>query len=96
MAVSRNWVFAPRGATAKGGSFWSATMSGSPYRVAIIGTGGIAFKHAAACSLSDRLELVAACNRSKHRLGQMWVIDAAYQSIDSGCVIALEKIREIS
>ena len=47
--------------------------------------------------LSDVLD-----GKAEHRIspensiGQMWVIDAAYQSIDSGCVIALEKIREIS
>lgn len=40
------------------------------YRVALVGTGGIARAHATACSLTDQAELVAVCDISQEALGR--------------------------
>ncbi len=60
-------------------------MANSPYRVAIVGTGGISRSHATACSLTDRAELAAVCDVSQEALNRFFErfpVDASYLELD--------------
>ena len=61
------------------------TESQKKYRVALVGTGGIARGHATACKNSDRAELVAVCDVSDQaleRFTQQFAVPYVYSSLD--------------
>ncbi|MEM7030433.1 MAG: Gfo/Idh/MocA family oxidoreductase [Chloroflexota bacterium] len=63
------------------------------YRVALVGTGGIARSHARACALSEQVELVAVCDVSSEaldRFTQQFEVNKTYTNLDE--MLAQEEI----
>ena len=57
----------------------------SPYRVALVGTGGISRAHATACSQTDRANLVAVSDVSQEsidRFAAQFPVDNTYLDLD--------------
>ena len=60
-------------------------MRSSPYRVVLVGTGGISGAHATACSLTDRADLVAVCDVSQDsidRFASRFQVEHTYLELD--------------
>ena len=61
------------------------SLMGSPYRVALVGTGGISRAHATACSQTDRAELVAVTDVSQEsidRFVRQFHVERMYLELD--------------
>ena len=61
------------------------SLMGSPYRVALVGTGGISRAHATACSQTDRAELVAVTDvpqESIDRFVRQFHVERLYLELD--------------
>ena len=65
----------------------------SPFRVALVGTGGISRAHARACSLTDNARLVAVCDVSQeaiHRFSAQFDVEKTYLRLED--MLASEEI----
>ena len=69
-------------------------MSLSPYRVALVGVGGISRSHSVACSLSDRARIVAVCDISQKSIDRYQELFPGVEStyLDLDLMLAEEEI----